>query len=136
MKSTTIYLHFNGECREVMDFYGKVFNAIPEFKTYGESGMGGENGEKSGLILHSTLMKGGLQLMASDTNDDMPNSKNGFSISLDCESLEEMEQTFASLGDGGELILAIHDAFWGGKFGMTKDKYGIIWLFSFGAQMG
>lgn len=133
MKSTTIYLHFNGECREAMDFYGNIFGAKPDYKTYGESGMAKDKPEIENSILHSTLMSDGINLMASDSHDGNDNPKNGFSISLDCSSLEEMEKTFGALSEGGNVILAIHDAFWGGKFAMTKDKFGIVWLFSFGA---
>ena len=133
MKSNTIYLHFNGECRDAMDFYGNVFGAKPDYKTYGESGMANDKPERANAILHSTLMGEGISLMASDAFERAETEKSGFSISLDCSSLDEMEKTFGALSDGGNVILAIHDAFWGGKFGMTKDKFGIVWLFAFGA---
>jgi len=83
-------------------------------------------------ILHSELHSGPVVLMASDTLPGMPFQRgNNFSISLTCESLPEMERLFAALGENGKVTMAMHDAFWGGRFGMLTDRFGISWMLSF-----
>jgi PhnB protein len=56
-----------------------------------------------------------------------------FSICLDCESQAEMDKVFNALSENGEVTMPLHDAFWGGRFGMLTDQYGISWMFSFRA---
>ena len=69
--------------------------------------------------------------MASDTLPGMPfHQGNNFSISLDCESQAEMERVFTALGENGEITMPMHEAFWGGRFGMLTDQFGISWMFS------
>jgi PhnB protein len=58
---------------------------------------------------------------------------NNFSICLDCESQAEMEKVFNALSENGQVIMPMHDAFWGGRFGMLTDQFGISWMFSFRA---
>ena len=70
--------------------------------------------------------------MASDTMPGMPFQRgNNFSISVACESMPEMEKLFAALGENGHVTMPMHDAFWGGRFGMLTDQFGTSWMLSF-----
>jgi uncharacterized glyoxalase superfamily protein PhnB len=51
----------------------------------------------------------------------------------DCETQPEMERLFAALSENGNVTMPLHDAFWGGRFGMLTDQFGISWMFSFRA---
>jgi PhnB protein len=83
-------------------------------------------------ILHAELKKGPVTLMASDTVPGMPfRLGNNFSIAIACESQAEMDRLFAAFGEAGHITMPIHDAFWGGRFGMLTDQFGIAWMFSF-----
>ena len=134
MKATNIYLTFDGNCREAMTFYGKCLGAEPGFTTFAEgpsevAAMAKGAGER---ILHTELHSGPVVLMASDLMAGMRfHPGNNFSISLSCDSLAEMERVFAALGEGGAVRMAMHDAFWGGKFGMLVDRFGVSWMLSF-----
>jgi len=44
--------------------------------------------------------------------------------------VEEIETLFKAFGDGGKVIMEIQDTFWGARFGMLKDKFGIGWMFN------
>ena len=37
---------------------------------------------------------------------------------------------FESLADGGEVTMGLHDSFWGARFGMVVDRFGVSWMFS------
>jgi PhnB protein len=134
MKTTNTYLHFDGNCREAMTFYGKCLQAEPNFTTFaaGPAGLPEIAKTAPNRILHAELASGPVVLMASDTLPGMPfHAGNNFSISLTCESLAEMEKLFAAFSENGKITMPMHDAFWGGRFGMLIDPFGISWMFSF-----
>lgn len=41
-----------------------------------------------------------------------------------------MTKKFDALAVGGRVTMALHDAFWGARFGMLTDAFAIRWMFS------
>ena len=138
MKRTIIYLNFDGNCREAMTFYGRCLAAQPSFTPFsaGPAEVSAMAKDVPDRILHSELASGPAVLMASDTLPSMGQLQQGnnFSICLDCESRAEMEKVFNALGENGQVTMPMHDAFWGGRFGMLTDRFGISWMLSFRAD--
>ena len=136
MKRTITYLNFDGNCREAMTFYGRCLAGEPSFTPF-SAGPPEVSAQAKGTpdrILHAELTSGPVVLMASDTLPGMPFQQgNNFSICLECESQGEMDKTFNALSENGQVTLPLHDAFWGGRFGMLTDQFGISWMFSFRA---
>jgi len=59
----------------------------------------------------------GVKLMASDTmRDGVPAGITSPLPSI-AITLAEMERLFGALSAGGKVTMAMHDAFWGGRFG-------------------
>ncbi len=56
---------------------------------------------------------------------------NNFSVTVSCESLQEIERLFAALGEKGKVTMPLQDVFWGARFGMLTDQFGINWMFNF-----
>lgn len=136
MKGSNTYLNFDGNCREAMTFYGRCLEEEPNFTPFsaGPPEVAAMAKGAADRILHAELSTGPVTLMASDTLPGMPfHQGNNFSISLDCESQAEMERVFTALGENGEITMPMHEAFWGGRFGMLTDQFGIGWMFSFRA---
>ena len=134
MKETNTYLHFDGNCRDAMIFYGKCFQAAPGLTPFsaGPPEMPAAAKTTPDRILHSEMHVGPVVLMASDTMPGAPfRQGNNFSISMTCETQTEMERIFTALSEGGTVTMPIHDAFWGGRFGMLKDRFGVSWMFTF-----
>ena len=134
MKQANTYLNFDGNCREAMTFYGKCLQAEPNFTSFSEGPpeIAALTKTAPDRILHAELASGSVVLMASDTVPGMPFQQgNNFSISISCESQPEMERLFASLSERGKATMPLHDAFWGGRFGMLTDQFGISWMLSF-----
>ena len=52
------------------------------------------------------------------------------SLSLKFTDLETIEKTFTALSEGGHITMPMQDTFWGARFGMTKDKFGVPWMFN------
>jgi PhnB protein len=136
MNATNVYLNFDGNCREAMTFYAKCLGGEPNFTTFaqGPPEVAALAKDASDRMLHAELHSGPVVLMASDLMPGMAFHKgNNFSISISCDTLAEMERLFAALSDEGAVTMAMHDAFWGGRFGMLTDQFGIQWMLSFRA---
>ena len=130
MANLTPYLFFNGNCREAMKFYEGCFGGQLELMTYGDAqGSGCPLGDKD-KIMHGALTSKQLMLMASDNADaNKPITPGGnICLSLNCETLPEIERLFKALSDQGKVEMPLHDAFWGDRFGTLTDRFGIGWM--------
>lgn len=128
MKALTPYLFFDGNCQEAMEFYKECFNGNLEVMTYENAPpetCAGVNMPKD-KVMHSCLQAGDLSLMASDGMEIKQGSN--FNINIDCESLEQIEKLFKKLGEKGQVVMPLEDAFWGNRFGIVVDQFGINWM--------
>ena len=131
-----LYLSFDGNCREVFDFYRQVFGG--EFRTimtFGEAPPDVEipRAEKD-RIMHVSLPIGSSTLMGSDSCSAFgppPQSGNNFSISISSSSRGETDDLFAKLSQGGAVEMPPQDMFWGAYFGSCTDKFGIRWQINY-----
>ncbi|HTY54572.1 MAG TPA: VOC family protein [Candidatus Binataceae bacterium] len=41
-----------------------------------------------------------------------------------------MPKKFEALAAGGKVTMQLQDTFWGARFGMLTDAYGIRWMFN------
>ena len=82
-------------------------------------------------VLHARLTKGSVVLMASDSQPGMPVTVgNNVWLSVDCESEGEQDRMFSALSEGGQVVMPLDKTFWGARFGMLKDKFGLGWMFN------
>ena len=127
------YLTFNGNCREAMLFYKDCLGGELTFQTIGESPLSEKMPEQmKDCILHATLSKDALLLMASDMVSEKGLIRgNGVSLSLNCSSEEEIKLYYEKLSEGGTKNHALENSFWGALFGDLTDKYGNHWIFNY-----
>ena len=132
MKETITYLNFDGNCREAMRFYERCFGGELYIMPFSEA-PGDFPKEAKERIMHATVTKDGSAiLMASDTMPGMPFKQgNNFSICINCESPPELERLFSAVGEKGKVTMPLQDTFWGARFGMLTDQFGINWMFNF-----
>jgi PhnB protein len=131
MKEMITYLNFDGSTRDAMKFYAKCLGGELFLMPFSEANVEFPP-EARDRIVHASLKKGTSMLMASDTLPGMPfHEGNNFHICLNCESLEEAERLFAALGDNGRVTMPLQDMFWGARFGMVTDQFGVSWMFNF-----
>lgn len=134
MKEFITYLNFDGNCRQAMEFYAKCLGADLQVTPFSEGPPEMPKEMKdANKVLHSRLSKGTqVLLMASDCPPGAPlHQGNNFAISMNCESREEVDKLFSSLGDKGKVVMQTQDMFWGAYFGMTTDQFGISWMFNY-----
>jgi PhnB protein len=51
-------------------------------------------------------------------------------VCLNFDDAGDMTTKFNALADGGKVDQPVVDTFWGAKFGMLTDAYGIRWMFN------
>ena len=126
------YLNFNGNTREAMTFYKECLGGELVMQKIGESPMAAQMpGEMAARILHSSLTKEGLVLMASDMMGDKIINGNNIILCLNCGSDEEINSFFNNLSTGGKINQPLQQSFWGATFGELTDKFGIKWMFNY-----
>ena len=131
MKEMITYLNFNGNCREAMQFYERCLGGELNLMPFSEGQFDFPEDAKD-RIIHARLAKGSAVLMASDTMPGMTFQEgNNFSICLNCESSQELETLFSALGEAGRITMQVQDTFWGARFGLLTDRFGINWMFNF-----
>ena len=130
MTQINAYLTFNGNCREAMKFYKECLGGELTLQTVGESPMADRMPpQMKQSVLHSTLTKGALLIMASDMVSEQGLMKgNTVSLMLNCSSEEEIKSCYARLSKGGEATHPLENTFWGALFGDLTDKFGNHWL--------
>ena len=134
MYGLVTYLNFDGQCKDAMEFYSKCLGA--ELTSMPFSAGPGDPKKIEAVkdrIMHARLTKGAMPLlMASDIMPGMPYQPgNNFSVSVGCESKEEIQKVFAALSEGGSVTMPLADQFWGSHFGMLKDKFGVHWMLNY-----
>lgn len=128
-----VYITFDGNCEEAMNFYKDVFDGEftvmmrysdgpPEYLVAG----------KEDKIMHATIIFGkDCELKASDTFHKPVVKGNAYTVSIMTDDQAHGEKIFNSLSaNGGTLEMPFQAVFWGGKFGNLTDQFGIQWMIS------
>lgn len=132
MKHIYPYFNFKNNCLEAMTFYKDCLGGDLELMTVAGSPMESDFPPEAGnLILHATLRTGDLIIMGSDLAEEEPSENGKVSLMADFESEEKMRDAFSKLSAGGTVIMDIHAPFWGGLFGIFKDRFGLSWMLSY-----
>jgi PhnB protein len=128
MTQINAYLSFGGNCREAMTFYQHCFGGDLEIKTFGDAPGDMMPGAQKDQVMHAKLSNGGLLLMASDGLQEIPVKGNQINLNINCSSEKEINSFFEKLSEGGNVSMPLADQFWGARFGMLIDKFGIAWM--------
>ncbi len=130
MKAFQPYLNFDGQTREAMTFYQKALGGDLQIQSFADSGQPGPPGAED-RIMHARLTNGSAILMASDTMPGHPFAKGtNVHINVDCDSVEEIDRIFKAMSEGATVNMPLQDTFWGARFGMLTDKFGMHWMFN------
>jgi PhnB protein len=133
MAQLNLYLTFNGNCREAMNFYKECLGGELIFQTIGVSLMADKMPAKmKDCILHAKLSNDALVIMATDCVPENGLIKgNAVSLALNCSSEKEIKHLYKKLSAGGNAIHPLENTFWGALFGALTDKYGNNWLLNY-----
>lgn len=125
------YLGFKGNCEEALNFYKEALDGeILRLGRYGESQMETAD-ELKDKIMHARLQFGDTLIMFSDMmGENEADAGSMISLSIECDTLDQLEKVFPKMAEGGKVTMPLQDQFWGARFGMLTDKYGIHWMFN------
>ena len=127
------YLFFKGNCEEALNFYKDIFGGeiqgLSRWKEMPE-GAGGPpvTPETEGRVMHADFRAPGVSFMASDASPGKTYGEGSISLSLGTNDLADAERVFNRLAEGGNVEMPMTDMFWGARFGMLTDKFGIDWM--------
>ena len=131
-QSFSVFLNFNGNCKEAVEFYAKVFQTAPgRSMTYGDMPpTPGFDVPKAfaGKIMYTDLMVAGTNVMFSDVpwNTEHTAGTNVI-LTISSGSEDEVRRWFGELQASGEVISPLGETFFSKLYGMLVDKFGIYW---------
>jgi PhnB protein len=122
------YITLKGNCKEALEFYQGALGAkVVYSQTFGNSPM--PAGGIEDKILHATLDVEGSILMMSDDPSPGPEPEGGkISLAIGLNDPARAEELFGNLAVGGTVLMGLEKTFWAEKFGMVKDKFGVLWM--------
>ncbi|WP_410511909.1 VOC family protein [Paenibacillus sp. BR2-3] len=131
-----VYLNFNGNCREAVEFYAEVFETEePKIMTFGDQPPNPNfvvPEAAKDLVMHSQLHIKGTTIMFSDVFPGMPFvAGNNISLVVVSKDIEEIKSLFNKLKVGGTVGMELQETFWSKCYGMLTDKLGIGWQLNY-----
>ncbi|RYY88798.1 MAG: VOC family protein [Chitinophagaceae bacterium] len=124
------YIMFNGTCEEALNFYATALNGEVSQLQHFEGSPAEEMSSDGKKVLHAHFRAGDLFFMASDGQET--EAVGGMvHLSLDFDSAEAEQQAFDALSEGARITMPLQETFWGARFGMLTDKFGIAWMFNY-----
>jgi PhnB protein len=129
------YLSFPGNCEEALNFYAKCLDGrLANIMRFEGSPMDNKDlpANWKQKVMHATLESDGAQIMGSDLPPNYPHGGfSGFTVSVYIkQDVERARKVFEALSAGGQVTMPFAPPFWGGHFGMLKDKFGVPWMVS------
>lgn len=132
-----VYLNFNGNCREAVEYYTEVFGCEkPQIMTFGEAPRDPNHQlpeEAKHLVMHTFLMISGSKVMFSDVFPGMPFTQgNNISLTVITNDENEVKTWFNKMkADGAKVNMELQETFWSKCYGNLTDRFGIDWQFSY-----
>lgn len=127
IKQLTPYLYFEGNAEEALNFYKEVLGGEKaEVMRYGDSQPVSE--EYKNKIIHARLEHKSFSLYFSDTFQGQKLEKgNSVSLTLEFDTEEAIDKTYAALSEGGKVYMELQKTFWNAKYAKLTDKFGVSW---------
>ena len=131
MTSLTLYLLFDGNCRQAMEFYRSCLEGeltltlvkdtpaqerMPEFQ--------------HNKVLNARLRGSNVDISASDwvRPERTPVRGNTVCLYLSGGSFQDLNSLFEKLSEGGDVTDPLSQQFFG-AYGALNDKFGVRWMF-------
>ncbi|MGP4072733.1 VOC family protein [Piscibacillus sp. B03] len=126
MKQVSPFLMFqDGRAEEALNFYTNLIedSQINEIIRSGKDDQGEED-----LIMRAVFMLKDQEFICMDSSikhefDFTPS----FSIFLECDSEDEIEELFQKLSAGGNVLMPLDQYDFSRKFGWLNDRFGVSW---------
>ena len=131
------YIHYKDNAEEAITFYQSIFGGELELSRFSDiPGVGGP--DEADKVVHASLATDAdFMIMASDTpSQGSFKLGNNVSLSLSGGPADDsrLRGYFDELADGGEVVEPLAEAPWGGIFGMVRDRFDLLWMFTIATE--
>ena len=128
MATLNPYITFDGDCQEAMTLYADTLGGqITGMNPYSE--MPDAPAGTEGRLMHCEVKAGDVVIMACDIQPGHPlTAGNNITLNINLTDTAQQADIFAKLSAGGKVVMPLEDTFWGARFGMLVDKFGISWM--------
>lgn len=126
----------NGKAKEAADFYTSVFPnseivATSYYPQTAEEGLADFQQDLAGKELTVDFEVAGFRFTLINADDTFaPNPSISFFVNFDPsrgETREQLDELWAKLSDGGQVLMALDKYDWSEYYGWVQDKYGVSW---------
>lgn len=128
--SLVLYLNFEGNCEEALNYYQEILGGRVEIKErYDNPVMHAPNDYKN-KVLHGSLHFGNHTILASDIfpGGEAKQGSGDASLSITVNDPEKGKEIFDQLAEGGKVKINFEKQFWGAWHGGLRDRYGVNWM--------
>ena len=128
MQKVTTFLMFTGQAEAAMNLYMSLFkqSEILNLTRYGANEAGAE-----GTVQHATFTLNGQEFMCIDSSAVHAFTFTpSMSLYVRCDSEEEIDRVFATLSQGGQILMPLDEYPFSAKFGWLADRFGVSWQLS------
>ena len=128
MQKVTTFLMFTGQAEAAMNLYTSLFkqSEILNLTRYGANEAGAE-----GTVQHATFTLNGQEFMCIDSSAVHAFTFTpSMSLYVRCDSEEEIDRVFATLSQGGQILMPLDEYPFSAKFGWLADRFGVSWQLS------
>lgn len=125
----TTYLNFDGTLAEAFKYYeqhldGKITMMMP----FSQMPQVNSSPEMANRILHAQIEIAGSTVLASDTPPGVAQPVRSSYLCIHTDSSPDAERYFAALIDGGENIMRMEETFFAYRYGIARDRFGVLWM--------
>lgn len=133
--SFSIFMNFNGTCKEAVSYYAKVFNQDPpSFLTYGEFNTSFDSNvqiseQGKNLIANVQLNILGTLVSFSDMPDNFEfQSGNNITLCITLDTYEEANNIYQQLAENGMIFVPLAKE--NPYYSLVVDQFGVSWQVS------
>ncbi|MFO0629295.1 MAG: VOC family protein [Polyangiales bacterium] len=125
---------FEGECEDAIALYTQVLHArVENVVRYRDMPGGGPIAERAAWYAHAEVRIGDAMVMVADDvfagrASPLPARAAGRgTVHLAFADADALREIFPRLAEGGRIVMAPHDTFWGAVYGALVDRFGVGW---------
>lgn len=124
-------IYFNGQCEEAIELYKKAFNCrvkcLLHYSDAVNNGWEQPNPELDKMVYHSEAFFGEHEVRFCDCSKEEAELSQKMIYVVGFDTAEEVEATFVTLSEDGEVIQPLSSPPYLVVIGTVKDKFGIQW---------
>lgn len=127
------YLFFYGRCEEALEHYKNVLGGTYELVRVKDSPMAERvPPDARDGVMHATFTAPGMTFLATDgpRSRKIDPDEGNIALALTVPDSVRGQRIFDAFAEGGSIQMPLHDAFWGGRFGVLHDRFGTEWMIS------